>query len=211
MRKSILAEAPKMPHFTLFMTLRIRLYGDSVLREKAQPITHFDAALKAFANDMIDTVHAEEGYGVAAPQVGKSLRMFVVDIRNDYGHVFTYTYDGKTPPPDILFPLVIINPVFTAKSTQTDTLSEACMSLPDVRVPVTRPEEVTISFQDTEGNFHTLETNGLFAKCIQHEYDHLDGILIIDYATAALRERLRSKLTCIRRDQKAEEKAARKG
>lgn len=211
MRKSILAADQKIPHFTFFMTLRIRLYGDSVLREKAQPITRFDAALKAFASDMIDTLHKEEGYGVAAPQVGQSVRMFVVDMRNDYGHVFTYSYNGKTPPPDILFPLVIINPVFTAKSIKTDTLSEACMSLPDVRVPVTRPEQVTISFQDTEGNFHTLESNGMLAKCIQHEYDHLDGILIIDSASAALRERLRSKLTCIRRDQKAEEKAARKG
>ncbi len=187
--------------------LRIRLYGDPILREKAAAITQFDTELKKFAQSLIETLHAEPAFGVAAPQVGQALRIFGVEMLfDDHHYSFSYSYDGKTPPLELLFPLIVINPIFLERSETKSTLSESCLSIPSVPIPVTRPERVKMQFQDLEGNFHTLEADGILARCLQHEYDHLEGVLITDHATPSLFQRLRAKLIRIKRDQKMEEK-----
>lgn len=194
------------------MSLRIRLYGDGVLRAKAEPVINFDADLKTFARLLTETMYKEDCIGLAAPQVGKSIQMFAIDVRGSrrYTLDFNYKLDGKIPPPELVFPLIIINPIFTDPNTTYDTMQEYCRSIPGIGVPVQRPLKITVQFQDVEGVSHTLEATDLFARCLLHENDHLEGKLIIDYANPNLRDRLKSKLVQIRRQQKSEEKDANK-
>lgn len=185
--------------------LPIRWYGDPILREKALPVADFNEDIKILARDMVATMYHEDGCGIAGPQVGAGLRIFAMDIGSN--HAFDYQYDGKKIPRNMLFPLVVINPKFLEKSEKMNTLTESCMSLPGLSSPVTRPEFVSIEFQDVDGHVHALSADGLLATCIQHEYDHLEGRLITDYAPPHLKNQLKPKLARIKRDNKVRMKS----
>lgn len=193
------------------MSLQISLYGDAVLRKITPVVTSFDGDLKTLARLMVETLRkSDTGIGLAAPQVGKSVRLFIVNLGGpkDFEDVkdkesLECILDGKCLPIHLTFPLVVINPKITKTSIKTDTIDEGCLSLPGIHAKVSRPYAIALEYQDLEGTPHTLECSGMLSKCIQHEYDHLEGKLIIDYLPPALKDRIISKLYRIQRQEKS--------
>ncbi|MEN9662317.1 MAG: hypothetical protein RL324_1266 [Verrucomicrobiota bacterium] len=189
------------------MALPIVRYNQPVLRKKGQKVTSFDKALAALAHDMIDTMHDAEGIGLAAQQVGQALMLCVVDL-SDAKKDFTWVLDGARPPLELFMPLVLANPVATiAKGTDLYVYEEGCLSFPGIRGDVVRPDAIKVTFQDEAGVPHVLECDGLFARCIQHEVDHLNGVLFID----RMEDDVRAKLDPEVKELVKETKAAAKG
>lgn len=145
--------------------LNIRIIGDQVLREDAEEVTEFDEKLKRLTEEMIEIMHASDGIGLAAPQVGLSKRLLVTDI---------------TPVEKESEPMVFINPVIL-ESTGEIVLEEGCLSIPGIREEVTRPEEILLKYQTVEGIEKSEKFTGWMARVLQHEIDHLDGVLFIDH------------------------------
>ena len=159
--------------------LRIRLYGDPVLRRKASPIQEITDDEKKLAEDMLATMYAvPNGVGLAAPQVGVLKRLLVIDVdRHDL--------DSK--------PLVLVNPEI--KSLEGEVVDEeACLSIPDVMADVKRAEKVVITALNIDGEEFSVEGEEFMARVLQHEIDHLDGVLFIDYVGGLKRQLLRKKL-----------------
>jgi peptide deformylase len=142
--------------------LDVRYLGDPVLRRTAEPVAGVDGELRELVTRMFDTMYAVDGQGLAAPQVGRSLRLAVVDV-----------------PPDGP-PHVLVNPRITWASAGRDRGVEGCLSVPGARAVVERPAEVVVEALDLDWNLQTLGADGELARCFQHEIDHLDGILYID-------------------------------
>ena len=141
--------------------LDIRVLGDPILREQTRPVTEITDELRTLIDDMFETMHAAEGIGLAAPQIGRSERIAVIEI------------DGQR--------YVLINPEIIQRGAQTAKEDEGCLSIPEISGSVERPTTVVLQAQDIDGNTYQLEAGGLLARCIQHEVDHLDGKLFIDY------------------------------
>lgn len=153
-------------------------YPEPVLSEIAKPVTEFNQDLKHLVKNMLFTMYHAPGIGLAAPQVGKGIRLFVLDV--DYDREEVTNSSGKTEFRLSGFkPVVFVNPVITGKSGTT-TYEEGCLSVPGVYEEVKRFESVHVKYQDLEGNFHELEAHDMLAICIQHENDHLDGIVFIE-------------------------------
>ena len=146
--------------------LHIRLYGDKTLREIAKPVIEFTNEIKNFIDDLTFTMYEKDGVGLAAPQVGKSLRIFVVDP-------FWFNEEGKKNP------LVLVNPEFKELRGEIES-EEGCLSLPRIFESVQRAKTVIIEALNEKGKRVRYEADGLFSRALQHEYDHLDGILFID-------------------------------
>lgn len=144
--------------------LDIMKLGEEVLREKCTPVTEFDDGLRILIQAMYETMEEADGIGLAAPQVGVDKRFFVVGLPDGTKKEF-------------------INPQITGTSVETSPYEEGCLSLPNVYHEVIRPSKVIVSAQDMNGNPFTLKASGLMARVIQHEYDHLDGVLFIDHLT----------------------------
>jgi peptide deformylase len=162
------------------MSLRIVHYNDPVLRAKGEKVTAFDAALARLANDMVEAMHDAAGIGLAAQQIGRSLQLCVVDLREAEAK-FNWELDGARPPLDLFMPLVLANPRVTAVPGTPETLyEEGCLSFPGIRGDIARPDAIVVTFQDDHGVPHTLKCDGLFSRCIQHEVDHLNGVLFIE-------------------------------
>jgi peptide deformylase len=138
---------------------------DSVLRQVAAPVEAFDEGLKALAQDMLETMYDAPGRGLAAPQVGLPLRLFVMDV----------AWKEGTPEPH-----VFVNPVVVGASEERVTREEGCLSIPGRLSRVTRPSEVSLRWQDLDGGTREGSFGGFAATCVQHEIDHLDGVLCID-------------------------------
>jgi peptide deformylase len=169
------------------MSLQIVHYGDPVLRRKGEKITEFDDTLARLARDMIDTMHAAGGIGLAAQQIGRALQLCVVDLRGVEVD-FTWELDGAKPPLDLFMPLTVVNPELTfVRDGSESNREEGCLSFPDIRGDIIRPDDVLAKFQDERGIPHQLRCNGLLARCIQHEVDHLNGVLFIDRMTKKVR------------------------
>ncbi|MDA9317452.1 peptide deformylase [Puniceicoccaceae bacterium] len=164
------------------MILRVTQYGEPILRKVGEPISNFDESLAELANDMVDTMYDEEGIGLAAQQVDRALQFCVLDVRPPEGVEvpFQYSFDGKQPPLDLIMPMAIANPKVTIIDDTEDVYEEGCLSFPGVNGKVDRPVGVRCEFQDTEGNPHILEADGLLGRCILHEVDHINGKLFID-------------------------------
>jgi peptide deformylase len=144
----------------------IYTYGSQVLRKRAEPVAAVTPALQKLADEMLETMYEASGVGLAAPQVGESVRLFVMDISRDEGK--------KTP-------LVFFNPEIVEASTDKETAEEGCLSVPDVWAEVTRPEAITVRALDRNGKpFELKNIDGLAARCVQHEIDHLNGVLFVD-------------------------------
>lgn len=164
------------------MPLKIVRYNEPILRKKGAKVTVFNAALAQLAADMIEAMHAAEGIGLAAQQVGQAMRLCVIDLRPAEAK-FAWEYDGARPPLELFMPLALVNPEVALVPEPTTVYEEGCLSFPEIRGDVVRPDEITVKFQDPAGHAHVLRCNGLLARCVQHEVDHLNGILYIDRMT----------------------------
>ena len=180
------------------MILPVIAYGDPVLRAECQEIeegTDMTSVLK----DMRDTMHQASGVGLAAPQVGKSIRLFIVDASPFAEEQPENEEEAKNF--EILkdFKKVFINPIIEEERGKKWAFSEGCLSIPGIREEVIRENIVKISYYDEEWNFHEEEYTGVAARIIQHEYDHIEGILFTDHLNPLKRRMLKRKLTDISR------------
>lgn len=156
--------------------LDIVTYPDPVLTQIAKEVEIFDDYLKVLCKNMIYTMYHAPGIGLAAPQIGLSKRIFVVDV--DYSRDETFE-DSDVFEYSDFNPMVFINPKFLIEEGETK-YQEGCLSLPGIFEDVKRFENIKIEYQDTDGNKHTMDASGLLSICIQHENDHLEGIVFID-------------------------------
>lgn len=170
------------------MILPIYVYGEPILREKTTDVTENTAELQKLIDDMIETMHGASGMGLAAPQVGRPERLFVVDLTSLAEEA---QKEGDELPPQ---PMVFINPEILWESEDEIEYEEGCLSIPDIRDVVKRPERVRLRYLDRDLEEHEVETKGLLARVIQHEYDHLEGILFVDRLTPFRRRLLRRRL-----------------
>jgi peptide deformylase len=154
----------------------VRIMGDPVLRRRAAEVARVDAEIRTLVADMFDTMYAEDGVGLAAPQIGESVRVVVIDA-------------GL---PDVV-PFALINPVIVEHSAQLDRGEEGCLSIPGLREIVERPVRVVVEGLERDGEAIRLEAEGLLARIIQHEVDHIDGVLFIDRVSALKRRMLLAK------------------
>jgi peptide deformylase len=161
------------------MPLPIVHYDDPILRKKGEKVKNFDAVLAQLAAEMVETMHDAGGIGLAAQQVGRALQLCVVDLRDVHAE-FSWRLDGAQPPLELFMPMIIVNPKITPEPLAEATSEEGCLSFPNIRGDVARPELIVVKFHDEHGTPHTLHCDGLFARCIQHEADHLNGVLFID-------------------------------
>lgn len=147
--------------------LPITLYGDKILKKKAKPINKVDNTVIRLIQNMFDTMDNADGIGLAANQVGSDKAVFILDL----SHIKDFE---KTKP------LVIINPKIVNRSEELSVMEEGCLSIPQVRADVERPSSIKIVFQDIQLKEHEMETDGLMARVMQHEFDHLCGIYFVD-------------------------------
>ncbi len=190
------------------MSLEIVHYNDPVLRKKGEKITVFDAALASFAAEMIEAMHKAGGIGLAAQQVGRAVQLCVIDLRSAEAE-FDWKIDGARTPLELFMPMVVINPKLTvARKTPTTVLEEGCLSFPEIRGDVERALEVSAKYADQDGHPHTLECTGLFARCLLHEADHLNGILFIDRMAKAVRVTIDEAVKALAKQTRAAKAAA---
>ncbi|MCC5831990.1 MAG: peptide deformylase [Chlamydiales bacterium] len=152
------------------MILQLRYYGDPVLRKKAQPVEEITDEIRQLCRDMIETMLAVNGIGLAAPQVGHLLRIFVSNV----------AYEDQEGEVHLGDPVVYINPVISEPSDMLVERSEGCLSIPKLYAAVARPLKITVEALDIEGNPFKKECYGYLARNIMHENDHLNGVLFID-------------------------------
>ncbi|MBN9668873.1 peptide deformylase [Roseibium aggregatum] len=153
---------------------------DPVLREVCAPVEAIDDETRALADDMLETMYDAPGIGLAASQIGILKRLFVLDVAKE---------DAPKEP------MVFINPKIVWSSEETNVYQEGCLSIPEYYEDVERPAEVTVQFQNREGADQEIKADGLLATCIQHELDHLNGKLFIDYLSKLKRDRVVKKFT----------------
>lgn len=156
---------------------------DPRLKAVAEPVTAIDDELRRLLDDMFETMYAAPGIGLAAPQVGVPVRAVVIDL-------------GE---PEVRRPMVLINPEIRWRSDELVTAEEGCLSLPDHYAEVTRPAEVEVVYLDREGERREVRADGLLARCLQHEIDHLNGVLFVDHLSALKRGMILRKLTKAKR------------
>ncbi|MEM9160840.1 MAG: peptide deformylase [Verrucomicrobiota bacterium] len=161
------------------MALQIVHYGEEVLHQKGEAVTEFDDKLEELFVEMVNTMIDAEGIGLAAQQIGKALMFCVVDLRGCEPD-FEYTLDGAKPPLELFMPIGMCNPVVETLEPKETVYEEGCLSFPNVRGDVERPDWIRCVYQDIDGVEHVIEANGLLGRCIQHEVDHLNGILFTD-------------------------------
>ena len=161
--------------------LDILTFPDPRLRKKAQPIERFDENLKDMAKKMLHTMYADKGIGLAATQVNYHERLIVIDVSENQNE-----------------PIYIVNPSYEVLDSSPEPSKEGCLSIPTFQQEVLRAKKIELSYQDLDGNPHKLTAEGLFGYCIQHEIDHLNGKLIVDYASSLKRSRIKAKLLKIK-------------
>ncbi len=185
------------------MALRIVHYNEPVLRTKGEKVNTFDAALRALAEQMIETMHDAAGIGLAAQQIGRPLQLCVVDLRESDAE-FSWELDGARPPMELFMPLVLANPKVVIQAGTPETVyEEGCLSFPDIRGDVVRPDVIVVTFQDQHGVPHTLKCDGLFSRCIQHEVDHLNGVLFIERMDKKTRARIDDDVKALAKETKS--------
>lgn len=169
------------------MILPVTVYGDSLLRKVAKAIEKDEPELNELIANMFETMYNADGVGLAAPQIGRSLRLFIIDA--------SPAADEEPELKD--FKKIFINPVILNKQGTPWEMEEGCLSLPNIRENVTREEQVTIRYFDENWNEHTETYGGFAARVILHEYDHLEGKMFIDYISPLRRKLLKGKLAAI--------------
>jgi peptide deformylase len=182
-------QAGASPYFSAMAKLPIITLPDPLLRQVSEAVERVDDALRKLADDMLETMYAAPGLGLAAVQVGKPIRLVVLDTAKD-----------EEPPQA----LVLVNPEIVRLGSEMREHEEGCLSIPDVRVDIERPASVVVRFIDREGKSQELAAEGLLATAVQHEIDHLNGKLIIDFLSRLKRDIIVRKF---KKQAKAEETA----
>jgi peptide deformylase len=184
------------------MVREIVLYGDPVLREKCKPVAEITPDLHALAADMLETMEAADGIGLAAPQIGMAIQFAVIDVSRAKEPLTFLRVNGEDAALDDIMPLVFMNPELSFPQKEKAVMNEGCLSFPEIRADIRRPDVVRAKLALLDGRTVEIETDGLFSRAIQHETDHLMGILFIDRTSPAV------KLTLKRKIQKMWEKYA---
>ncbi|GGB10601.1 peptide deformylase [Allosediminivita pacifica] len=164
----------------------ILIHPDPRLKKAAPPVEDISDELRKLADDMLETMYDAPGIGLAAPQVGVSTRLITLDCVKE---------EGAAPRP-----LVMFNPRVIAASDERSTYEEGCLSIPDQYAEVERPAEVTVEWLDRDGTLQTEDFDGLWATCVQHEIDHLDGKLFIDYLKPLKRQMITRKMLKLKKE-----------
>ena len=168
------------------MGYKIRIYGDPVLRKSTEPVTEFDGNLNDIVKNMIETMYFDNGIGLSAPQIGILDKIIVID------RSFGERVDDA---------ITLINPEILETEGEC-ALEEGCLSVPGVYEEIVRPEKIMVRFQDIEGNVHETDADGMLARVVQHESDHLDGILFVDRLSAVKRRLLAKTLRSLKEEGK---------
>lgn len=172
------------------MSYSICTYGNPALRKKAEKVTEITGEIHELVNGMFETMNAERGVGLAAEQVGRAESLFIIDIPADSD----LDEEGQRDNPDIEMPLVCINPKITEHTNMVQVDQEGCLSFPEIYVNVERWYEVDAEYTDLEGTLQKIHAKGLLARALQHELDHLGGILLVDRMSHVKKVALSGKL-----------------
>ncbi|KWV50455.1 MULTISPECIES: peptide deformylase [Rhizobium] len=171
------------------MTIKpLIILPDPLLRQVSKPIERVDADLQRLADDMLETMYDAPGIGLAAIQIGVPRRMLVIDVSRE----------GEEKQP-----LVFVNPEVVASTDERSVYEEGCLSIPDYYAEVERPATVTVKYLDRDGKEQTVQADGLLATCLQHEIDHLNGVLFIDHISRLKRDMVIKKFTKAAKSAKA--------
>ena len=157
--------------------LKILIFPDPKLRKVAKKISKFDKSLEMLSKNMLKTMYEAEGIGLAATQVDIHIRLVVMDLSEERNE-----------------PRVFVNPEYTILDKSPFTYEEGCLSIPGFNEEISRPSKILLKWQDLQGNFHEEKPDGIFTVCAQHEIDHLDGKLFVDYLSPIKRDRIRKKV-----------------
>lgn len=182
------------------MVLEIKQYGEPVLRKKCRKVTEVTDELWKLSEDMIETMNDAHGVGLAAPQVGIDIRLAVVDVAHDPESITYLKVDGKVTPLEDLMPLVFINPKLEF-GDEKEAMREGCLSIQGIQSEVKRPVDVIATLELLDGRVITVETDGLLARAIQHETDHLNGVLFTDRVPPATKLSLKRRLKRLQAEQ----------
>ena len=178
------------------MRLEIRQYGDPILRAKGKTVAKIDGEILKLAEDMIETMRANAGCGLAAQQIGRDIMLCVIESPEDLDKD-----EAGTPyNPGLKMPMVVINPEIVTQSKKTESREEGCLSFPDIRGNIDRAREITLTFLNEKGEPQELQVRGFTARVLQHEIDHLNGVLFIDRMSYAKQIAIKGKLKRMRQE-----------
>ena len=181
------------------MRLLIRKYGDSILRAKGRRIETVDDEIRSLAENMLETMHAANGVGLAAQQVGRALQLTVLDVSQVEDRPSTMKMNGEAMEIVTSMPLVLLNPTLQLGG-EKDSGSEGCLSFPDITAEIDRATSVELEAETLDGEKIRIEASGLLSRALQHEVDHLNGILFIDRMSSAAKAALSSKLKRLQKE-----------
>lgn len=179
------------------MILDITCYGNPVLRETGKKIEPIDDGIRSLVEDMIETMHEASGIGLAAQQIGKAIQLAVIDIPAEIETPSRMWIEGRRVDWSEYMPLILINPQLQTVKKK-DTAEEGCLSFPGINAKITRPARTTCTCLDLEGKQFTFDADGLLGRAIQHEVDHLNGVLFTDHMDPADKRNLREEIETIR-------------
>ncbi len=187
------------------MKLSVRQYGDPILRAKGKRVDNIDHRIRELAQNMIETMHAANGVGLAAQQVGEALQLTVLDISQVEDRPSAMKLNGQDVDPKSAMPIVLINPEITLNE-ETETGTEGCLSFPEINGEIERAKAVVTRAETADGKRIEIEATGLLARAIQHEVDHLNGILFIDRMSSVAKAALSSRLKRLQKQTKRGER-----
>jgi peptide deformylase len=175
------------------MKLPVVKYGHPVLRQKGARIEKITPQIEQLINDMFDTMYEAKGVGLAAQQVGKALQLTVIDVREATDRPSTLELDGQPADPASIMPIALINPEWKPVNDPVEG-AEGCLSFPEIYADISRPEAVDVTATNQKGERVSFRCGGLLARAIQHEYDHLHGVLFIDRMDKATLKKIKPEL-----------------
>ncbi|MBK1815955.1 peptide deformylase [Luteolibacter yonseiensis] len=175
------------------MIREIVQYGHPVLRQRCRPVTEVDDTIIELVADMLETMVDANGVGLAAPQVGEDLRLAVIDVSHDPDCISFLKVNGEDANLEEIMPLIFINPEL-AFGQEKEFGMEGCLSIRGIRAEVRRPEAVKATLPQLDGSVLVVETDGLLARALQHEIDHLNGVLFVDRLPAVAKVSMRNRL-----------------
>ena len=181
------------------MKLLIRKYGDPALRTKGKPVAKVDGRIRELADNMLETMRAANGIGLAAQQVGEALQLTLVDVSAVEDRPSTMAWNGREVNPNDHMPLIILNPRIET-GPEKEIASEGCLSFPEISADIERAGWAKVEAQTLDGERVVIEATGLLARALQHEIDHLNGILFIDRMSSAAKAGLSSKLKRLQKE-----------
>ena len=184
------------------MALEVVKYGHPVLRQRGEAIKEITAEIRQLAEDMLETMYESHGVGLAAQQVGRALQLTVLDVREVTDRPSTMSVGGKSVPVADYMPLILVNPEVTPVGEPVSG-PEGCLSFPEVYADITRPAQARVKATNLKGEPIEFECGGLLSKAIQHEADHLNGILYIDRMTRKDRDELRAEIEALQQKTRA--------